>query len=133
VYFILGYLLIGACYAAVGAAVTTPQEAQPLVTPVSLLALAPLFLVVVILSQPNGLVATILSLIPFSSPVTMLLRLPIADVPAWQIAITLVLLVITVSGAMVLAGRVMRLGLLNYGKRLSLREMFGGAQKAGGA
>lgn len=128
-YFVLGYLLICSCYAAIGASVTTPQEAQPLVAPISMLALSPLFLVVVILAQPNGMLATILSFIPFSAPVTMLLRLPIADVPSWEIVVNLLVLTIFVYGAMVLAGRVMRLGLLNYGKRLSLREMFGREQR----
>jgi ABC-2 type transport system permease protein len=125
VYFLLGYLLIAACYACAGAAVPTPQEAQPLVTPVSLLAVAPMFVITVILSRPNGLLAVILSMIPFSAPMTMLMRLPLADIPAWQLVASLLLLGMSAIGAMFLSGRVFRLGLLRYGKRLSLREMFG--------
>ena len=124
-YFLLGYMLIAACYATAGAAVSTPQEAQPLVTPISMLALAPMFVITLILSKPNGMLAVILSLIPFSAPMTMLMRLPLADIPAWQIVVSLLLLALTSVGAMLLSGRVFRLGLLRYGKRLSIREMFG--------
>ena len=122
-YFLLGYLLIAACYATLGAAVTTPQEAQPFAAPISLLALSPMMLVVAILAQPNGTLAVILSLIPFSAPITMLLRLPIADVPPWQIVLSLLLLTITAVGAVLLSARVMRLGMLRYGKRLSLADL----------
>lgn len=127
-YFLLGYLLIATCYAALGAAVTTPQEAQPLAAPISLLSSAPLFMLAPILAQPNGTLATVLSLIPFSAPMTMLMRLPLAEIPAWQLALSLLLLIGSVIGAMLLAARVMRLGMLRYGKRLSLKEMFGGAR-----
>jgi ABC-2 type transport system permease protein len=55
----------------------------------------------------------------------MLMRLVLADVPAWQVATSLVLLALTAAGAIWLAARVMRLGMLRYGKRLGLREVFG--------
>ena len=123
-YFLLGYLLIASCYTAIGASVPTPQEAQPLAGPVSLLAMAPFFLLIVILSNPNGTLAVVLSLIPFSAPLTMLMRLPLADIPAWQIVTSMLLLVLSALGVMFLAGRAMRLGMLRYGKRLSLAELF---------
>lgn len=125
VYFLLGYLLIASSYAAIGASVTTPQEAQPLAGPLSLLAMAPFFIVIVILSRPNGLVAVAFSLFPFSAPLTMLMRLPLADIPAWQIVASMLLLLLSAVGMMLLAGRAMRLGMLRYGKRLSVRELFG--------
>lgn len=123
-YFLLGYLLIASCYTAIGASVPTPQEAQPLAGPVSLLAMAPFFLLIVILSNPNGTLAVVLSLIPFSAPLTMLMRLPLADIPAWQIVTSMLLLVLSALGVMFLAGRAMRLGMLRYGKRLSLADLF---------
>jgi ABC-2 type transport system permease protein len=125
VYFLFGYLLIATCYATIGAAVTTPQEAQPLAGPISLLTVAPMMLHIVILAHPNGLLAVVFSLIPFSAPMTMLMRLPLADIPTWQLLVSLGGLLLTVFGAMLLAARVMRLGMLRYGKRLSLGEMFG--------
>lgn len=124
-FFVLGYLLFAACYTALGAAVTTPQEAQPLAGPISLLASLPLFLLLPILSQPNGPLAIALSFVPFSAPMTMLMRLPLADVPAWQLAVSATLLAASATGAMWLAARVLRRGMLRYGKRLRLHEIFG--------
>jgi ABC-2 type transport system permease protein len=124
-YFVLGYLLIAACYAAVGAAVTTSQEAQQLATPISMVAMVPFFLFMVILTQPNGLLATVLSFIPVTAALTMLLRLPLADIPTWQIALSLALLGLSVIATIAGAARVLRLGMLRYGKRLQLRELFG--------
>lgn len=125
VYFVLGYLLISACYALAGAAVPTVQDAQPLVGPVSLLSVAPMMLLLVILSRPNSTLALVFSLIPFSAPITMLLRLAVSNVPLWQLALSLVLLALAATGTMLLAARVMRRGMLRYGKRLNLREIFG--------
>lgn len=124
-YFLLGYLLIATCYATIGAAVTSPQEAQPLAAPLSLLASAPLFMLTPILAEPNGTLAVVLSLIPFSAPMTMLMRLPLADIPLWQLLLSLTLLVALTIGVILLSARVMRLGMLRTGKRLSLREMIG--------
>jgi ABC-2 type transport system permease protein len=122
-YFVLGYLLIAGCYATIGAMVPSPQEAQPLVAPVSMLSLAPLFVVSLILAKPNGTLAVIFSLIPLSSPMTMLMRLPLADIPSWQIVVSLLLLAGSAVGVMLLSGRVLRLGMLRYGKRLTLGEI----------
>jgi ABC-2 type transport system permease protein len=124
-YFLLGYLLIAGCYAAAGAAVPSAQEAGMLIGPISFVSVLPLMLIGVILGNPNGPLATVISLIPFSAPTAMLMRLVLADVPAWQVATSLVLLALTAAGAIWLAARVMRLGMLRYGKRLSLREVFG--------
>lgn len=126
-YFLLGYLLIATCYAGLGAAVTTPQEAQPLAAPISLMTSAPLFMLAPILARPNGTLAVVLSMIPFSAPMTMLMRLPLAEIPRWQLALSLLVLLASVIGAVLLAARVMRLGMLRTGKRLSLRETFRGS------
>jgi ABC-2 type transport system permease protein len=124
-YFLLGYLLIAACYAAAGAIVTTSQEAQTLVTPISMLGIAPLMLVNVILTQPNGTLALIFSLIPFSAPMTMLLRLPVADVPSWQVAASLLTLALAAFGAVLLAARALRISMTHSGRRLGLRDLAG--------
>ncbi|HEX6290250.1 MAG TPA: ABC transporter permease [Herpetosiphonaceae bacterium] len=123
-YYLLGYLLIAACYIMVGAAAPTTQEAQLLAAPISLLAAAPFVLLVTILEHPNGPLATIFSLIPFSAPIAMLLRLPLADVPAWQLVISVLLLALATMGAMMLSARVLRRGMLRYGQRLRLRELW---------
>jgi ABC-2 type transport system permease protein len=126
-YFLLGYLLIAACYAAAGAIVTTAQEAQTLVTPLSMLGIAPLMLVNVILTQPNGTLARIFSLIPFSAPMTMLLRLPVADVPSWQVALSLLTLALAAFGAVLLSARALRMSMTHPGRRLTLRDLAGQA------
>lgn len=123
-FFLLGYFLFAASYTIIGAAITTPQEAQPFATPISLLASLPLFLIIPILAQPNGIIAIVLSLIPFSAPMTMLMRLPLTQIPAWQMVASLAILASSSIGAIWLAARVLRIGMLRYGKRLSLREMF---------
>jgi ABC-2 type transport system permease protein len=127
-YFVFGYLLLAGCYATVGAAVATPQEAQPFAAPISILAGLPYLLMTVITAQPNGMIATVLSLIPFSAPMTMLMRLPLADIPPWQIVASLAMVVLGAIGAIWLAARVMRIGMLRVGKRLSLREIVGAAR-----
>jgi ABC-2 type transport system permease protein len=129
-FFLLGYLLIASCYATIGAAVTTPQEAQPFAAPISLLALSPMMLIVAILAEPNGTLAVVLSLIPFSAPITMLMRLPLADIPPWQIIASLFILTLTTTGAVLLSARVMRLGMLRYGKRLSLADIMARTRSA---
>lgn len=123
-FFVLGYFLFAGCYLAIGAAVTNPQEAQPLAAPISLLAAAPFWLLLPILAQPNGPIAVILSLIPFSASITMLMRLPLAEIPLWQLGLSLLLLAASAVGAVWLSARVLRRGMLRYGKRLSLREIF---------
>lgn len=122
-FFVLGYLLVAGLYATIGAAVATPQEGQQFAAPVSLLTVAPFMLLLPILAQPNGTLAVVLSLIPFTAPITMMLRLPLADIPPWQILVSLLLLALAVGGTMWLAARVMRVGMLSYGKRLSIREL----------
>ncbi len=124
-FFVFGYLLIAACYAMAGAVVNTPQEAQPLVTPISLLGVAPLMLVSVILAEPNGTLAVVFSLIPFSAPITMLMRLPLAAVPSWQVGASLLIVAGSAVGAVLLSGRVLRANMLRVGQRPRLRELLG--------
>jgi ABC-2 type transport system permease protein len=89
VYFVGGYLLIAACYTAVGATVRSPQEGYTLVAPISVLSLAPLLLLFVILARPSGPLAIGLSLFPFTAPLTMLMRLPLVEVPTSQMLLSL--------------------------------------------
>ncbi len=123
-FFVLGYLMVAGLYATIGAAVTNPQEGQQFAAPISLLIVSPLWLILLLLAQPNGALAVIMSIIPVTAPITMLIRLPVADIPWWQMLLSLASLGLT-AGLLVLASaRVMRVGMLRYGKRLSLAEMF---------
>ena len=121
--FVLNYLLLGAIMVAVGAAVTDAKQAQTFASPFVMLAVAPEFFIPVLLFDPNGVIAVILSLFPFTSPLAMVLRYGITQLPAWQIAASLVLMALAALGAFWLAGRIFRMGMLRTGQRLSLSEM----------
>jgi ABC-2 type transport system permease protein len=123
VYFILGYFLYAAIYAGVGAMVTSEQEAQQLQWPVTSLLIIPIIMMSSVLRDPDGLGSVILSLVPFFSPILMLMRINIHTPPAWQIGLSIVLLLLTILGAAVVAARIFRVGILMYGKRPTLPEL----------
>jgi len=78
----------------------------------------------VILSEPNGTAARVLSYIPLTSPVVMMMRIGTGEAPAWEIALTLLILAVTVVVTLRFAARLFRTALLMYGKRPSLAEIF---------
>lgn len=123
VMFVLNYLLLGAIMVAVGAAVTDTKQAQTFASPFVFLAVAPEFFIPVMLFDPNGVIAVILSLFPLTSPLAMVLRYGITQIPAWQIAASLALMALAALGAFWLAGRIFRTGMLRTGQRLSFSEM----------
>lgn len=123
VYFLLGYLLYSSIAAALGAMVNSEQELQQLnmflVMPLAgcMFALAP------VITNPNGLIARIISLIPFCAPLIMYLRISLATPPAWEIALSIILMIVTIYGILWVASRIYRVGILMYGKRPNLPEI----------
>ncbi len=122
-YFLLGYLLYSSLYAAIGAAVDNETDTQQFMLPIML----PLMLGVYIgfatvINDPHGTVATVFSLIPFTSPIVMLMRIPFG-VPWWQILISLTLLLLSFLGVVWIAAKVYRVGILMYGKKISYKEL----------
>ena len=122
-YFLLGYLLYSSLYAAIGAAVDNETDTQQFMLPIML----PLMLGVYIgfatvINDPHGTIATIFSMIPFTSPIVMLMRIPFG-VPWWQIMISLFLLIITFLGVVWVAAKVYRVGILMYGKKINYKEL----------
>ncbi len=122
-YFLLGYLLYSSLYAAIGAAVDNETDTQQFMLPIML----PLMLGVYIgfatvINDPHGTVATIFSLIPFTSPIVMLMRIPFG-VPWWQILISLSLLFVSFLGIVWIAAKVYRVGILMYGKKINYKEL----------
>ena len=85
IYFVLGFLLYAAMYAAIGAIVTTDQEAQQMQWPVTMLIVIPIILMMQVLRDPDGTMSTVFSMIPFFSPIIMLVRINLHTPPAWQI------------------------------------------------
>ena len=123
VYFLLGFLMYAALFAAVGACVNTTQEAQSLAFPVFMpLILAVMFLMPVLQAPDSGF-AIGLSLFPLFTPLLMFLRISVLQPPAWQIALSVVLCVLTIMGIVFVAGRIYRVGILMYGKRPTFPEI----------
>ncbi|MFD1095188.1 ABC transporter permease [Salegentibacter chungangensis] len=124
IYFIGGYFLYSAIYAAIGAAVDSETDTQQFMFPVIL----PLMLGIyvgffAVIENPHGSVSTIFSMIPLTSPIVMLMRIPFG-VPWWEIAISVALLVITNLGVVWLAAKIYRVGILMYGKKASYKEIY---------
>jgi len=123
-YFLCGYLLYSSIYAAIGAAVDNETDTQQFMFPV----IMPLMIGVyvgfaTVINDPHGLVATIFSMIPFTSPIVMLMRIPFG-VPWWQIALSLTILILTFLGVVWVAAKVYRVGILMYGKKVSYKELY---------
>jgi ABC-2 type transport system permease protein len=123
VYFVLGFLLYGTLYAGVGAAFETEQDAQNFQGVITIFLVVPLVLITLIMNEPDGAVAVVMSLIPFFTPILMFLRMTLTKVPAWQIAASLVLMVGAVLVMAWLVGKVYRVGILMHGSKPKLKDL----------
>lgn len=122
-FFIGGYLFYSALYAAIGSAVDSETETQQFMMPVMMPLLVGYALSLsVVTNDPYGPIAFWLSMIPFTSPIAMVVRLPYG-VPDWQLALSMLILVLGFIGTVWLASRIYRVGILMYGKKTSLKEM----------
>ncbi|MDF7820737.1 ABC transporter permease [Runella sp. MFBS21] len=121
-YFLGGYLLYSSLYAAIGASVENQQEAGQFTFPIMLPIIAAIFFAQLAINQPDGALAFWTSMIPFTSPVVMMARIPFG-VPAWEIALSMVLLVLGFVGTTWLAARIYRVGILMYGKKVNYKEL----------
>lgn len=122
-YFILGYLLFAVVSLAIAAISSTVREAQGIAPLFTLAAVAPLWFVSLLMFFPNSPVWIVFSIVPFSAPVLMMLRLGLSDVPAWQLVASMVVLVLSVVGGLWVAAKLLRIYLLMYGKRPRLSEI----------
>src|SRR5579884_2007987 len=123
-YFIAGYFLFASMYAAIGSAVSSEQDAQQLQMPVTLLLVTSFFLFSIIMSDPNSTLSIALSMIPFFSPILMVMRIALQTPPLWQVALSLIFLLLTTLGVTYASARIYRVGVLMYGKRPSFVELF---------
>jgi ABC-2 type transport system permease protein len=122
-YFIGGYLLYSALFAAVGSAVDNETETQQFMIPITMpLLFTYMMSFSVLLKDPSGPLAFWLSMIPFTSPIAMLVRIPFG-VPAWQLALSMFLLVAGFIFTTWVAARIYRVGILMYGKKASYKEL----------
>ncbi len=123
-FFLAGYLFYSALYAAIGSAVDSETETQQFMMPVMMpLLLGYALSLSVVTNDPYGDIAFWLSMIPFTSPIAMVVRLPYG-VPNWQLALSMVILVAGFIGTVWMAGRIYRVGILMYGKKTTFKEMF---------
>ncbi len=123
-FFLGGYLLYSSIYAAIGSAVDNETDTQQFMMPV----IMPLMIGVyvgfaTVINDPHGTVATVFSMIPFTSPIVMLMRIPFG-VPLWQIALSLFLLILTFLAVIWLAAKIYRVGILMYGKKVNYKELY---------
>ncbi|MBO0929845.1 ABC transporter permease [Fibrella aquatilis] len=121
-YFLGGYLLYSSLYGAIGAAVDSETDTQQFMLPVTLPIIACITLAQFIISDPDGPLAFWMSMIPFTSPIIMMVRIPFG-VPGWQLALSMLLLVLGFVGTTWLAARIYRVGILMYGKKPTYREL----------
>lgn len=117
------YVLATALMTAIGAAVTTTQEGQSVSAIFFILHMAPFYVSLLFLSAPHSTVATLMSIAPFTSLMTIGMRNLFTVVPTWQVAVSVVVQTLCAAGAIWLASRAFRLGMLCYGQRLSLRRL----------
>ncbi len=124
VYFIGGYFLYSSIYAAIGAAVDSETDTQQFMLPI----IMPLMLGIyvgffAVIDNPHGTVATIFSIFPLTSPIVMLMRIPF-EVPAWQLALSVILLIASFVFTVWFGAKIYRVGILMYGKKPTYKELF---------
>ena len=122
VYFIGGYLLYSSLFAAIGSAVDSQEDTQQFMLPVTLLLVFALYAGIYSMENPDGPLAFWCSMIPFTSPIVMMVRMPF-EVPLWQIVLSVGLLYICSIGFTWLSAKIYRVGILMYGKKPSIKEM----------
>lgn len=118
------FVMVSALMAAIGATVSEAREGQQMMGIISLPIWIPYMLTGLLMSNPNSPMALSLSLFPLTAPLTMFMRDGMTILPAWQIALSSIIQVLSAVGAIWLAGRAFRLGMLRYGQRLKWREVF---------
>ncbi len=122
-YFIGGYLLYSSLFAGLGSAVDQPSDSSQFTTPVILIMIIAFYAGMACMENPSGPMAVWCSIIPFTSPVVMMIRLPFG-VPIWQLLLSLGLLFGTALAITWIAARIYRRGILHYGKKASFADLF---------
>ncbi len=121
-FFFAGYLMYAALFATVGAAVDTMEDSQQFMLPITIPLIASIAVLGVVINEPHGDIAFWMSLFPLTSPVVMMMRVPF-DVPTWQLALSMVLLVAGFIFTTWFAGRVYRVGILMHGSKVNYKTL----------
>ena len=123
VFMVSGFLLYAALFAAIGSSVDNPQDAQQLQTPVTIPIILSLFVMLSVINDPTSELAFWFSMIPLTSPIVMMARSPY-DIPTWEIALSLGILIATFAVVVWFAGKIYRVGILMHGKKPTLKELW---------
>jgi len=123
VYFVLGFLVYASIMAGVGAISGSLQESQQFAGVFSFMAILPIMFMQILITKPDGIISIALSMFPLTSPVAMMGRIAVTDVPLYEIAASILILVASVYFVIVLSARLFRTGLLMYGKRPAIGEI----------
>lgn len=122
-YFLSGYFIYSTLFAAVGSAVDQEQDAAQLQTPITIPIIIPILIIFPVMSNPDSTLAIVTSLIPLFSPILMIVRVAATDVPIWQGALSIVLQFLTFFGALWVASKIYRVGILKYGKKPTFGDL----------
>jgi len=122
-FFLGGYLLYGSLFAAVGSAVDNETDTQQFMLPITIPLILGIFVMMNVVQNPESSIAFWFSIIPFTSPIVMMVRIPFG-VPYWELALSMGLLIITFIGSVWLAGKIYRTGILMYGKKVNYKELW---------
>lgn len=124
VFYLLGYLVYVCVYAFGGAIVNSEKEAQNFLTPILLVLMIPWFLVMPVILNPDSPMAVALSFVPVFTPITMFIRILVSQPPAWQVVLSILLSAATIFGMFWVTAKVFRVGILSYGKRPTVPELW---------
>lgn len=123
-YFIGGYLLYGALLAAVGSAVDSEADTQQFMLPITMPLIFSFVVAQTVMENPDGTMAFWLSIIPFTSPVIMMVRIPFGGVETWELLLSMALLILGFLGTTWVAAKIYRTGVLMYGKKITYKELW---------
>ena len=123
IFFLLGYTLYSTLYAAIGAMVNSEQEAQQTQFLVLMPIIGAIAMAFPVLTNPETPIAFWGSMIPFTAPIVMFIRMAVQPPPAWQVGLSIALILATIYGLVLLCGRIYSVGILMYGKKPTLPEI----------
>ncbi len=123
VYFVLGYLFYAAVFITAGAPLNSEQEAQQITSYLTILLVMPMMLALPVMKTPDAPWIKVLSFVPFLTPTMMALRVPIQMPEVWELLLSIVIMVASIVGAMFVAGKVFRIGILSTGKTPGIAEL----------
>ncbi len=123
-FFIGGYMLYSSMFAAIGSAVESETDTQQFILPVTIPLIISFIAISPVIENPNGQIAFWLSIIPFTSPIIMMVRIPFGDIPLFpDIIMSVSILIISFVLMTYIAGKIYRVGILNYGKKITYKDL----------